>query len=381
MEPAPRESLSVAQEAEELVTLARAKTPAEREQLMLGLASLCQGADTNGMTQSEAVQEMVNDIFMALVVEAERDIRARLAKKLATAKWAPKALINVLALDDIEIARPIIASSPVLGDAELIRLLVEATIEHQIEVARRPTLGPLVVNAIIAQDEPAVLTALAANETARISPDGMAHLVEASRRTPSLRPAPARHPRLTAPLAERLYIWVGQALRAALVSRFPIDAEALDHAIAEAVGGAYADPFAEPTSTPAAEPGAEQEEMERRLIAKLDSSGQLRPGYLVRALQEGRLSLFTVALATLGRFETNHVQRVIDSDRPELLGLACAAVGIDRSVFPSILEMIRRLNGGLPGGGPDGARRAVGAFGPVSAQVAATAFRQAALSV
>ena len=31
--------------------------------------------------------------------------------------------------------------SPVLGDEDLIRLLVEATIEHQIEVARRPNLG------------------------------------------------------------------------------------------------------------------------------------------------------------------------------------------------------------------------------------------------
>ena len=125
----------------------------------------------------------------------------------------------------------------------------------------------------------------------------------------------------------------------------------------------------------------EREAMEQRLIEKLHAAGQLRPGYLVRALQEGRLSLFTVALATLGRFETGHVQRVIDSDRPELLGLACAAVGIDRSVFPSILEMIRGLNGGRPGGGPDGARRAIGAFGPVTAQVAATAFRQAAMSV
>ena len=88
-----------------------------------------------------------------------------------------------------------------------------------------------------------------------------------------------------------------------------------------------------------------------------------------------------MALATLGRFDAVQVRRVIDSDRPELLGLACAAVGIDRSVFPSILEMIRGLNGGRPGGGTDGARRAIGAFGPVTAQVAATAFRQAALSV
>src|ERR1700749_4743579 len=99
--------------------------------------------------------------------------------------------------------------------------------------------------------------------------------------------------------------------------------------------------------------------MEKKLIEKLHAAGQLRPGYLVRALQEGRLSLFATALATLGRFEAEQVRRAVDSERPELLGLACAAVGIDRSVFPSILEMVRGLNEGRPGGGMDGAKKAI----------------------
>jgi uncharacterized protein (DUF2336 family) len=98
-------------------------------------------------------------------------------------------------------------------------------------------------------------------------------------------------------------------------------------------------------------------------------------------LQEGRLSLFTAALATLGRFEPDQVRRTIDSDRPELLGLACAAVGIDRSVFPTILELVRKLNGGLPSGGAEGAKRAASAFAPVTADIARAAFRQAVKSV
>jgi uncharacterized protein (DUF2336 family) len=107
---------------------------------------------------------------MTLVVEAERDIRQRLAERLADAAWAPSALINILALDEIEIARPIIARSPVLQDHDLIRLLVQATLEHQIEVARRPRLAASVVEAILARGEPAVLTALASNDSAELSP-------------------------------------------------------------------------------------------------------------------------------------------------------------------------------------------------------------------
>jgi uncharacterized protein (DUF2336 family) len=367
----------VGQEGEDLVALARAKSPADREKLMLGMASLCEGAETNGMLNSEAVQSMVTDIFMALVVEAERDIRARLAKKIAPATWAPKALVNVLALDDIEIARPIIASSPVLGDAELIRLLVEATIEHQIEVARRPRLSPLVVDAILSQNEPAVLTALACNESAEITPLGMARLVEASRRIAALRSPLARHPGMTNDLAARLYIWVGQSLRSAIVSRFKVDQALLDKALSDAVVEAHDNSEDESQRAVVIERAGDREEMERRLIEKLHGAGQLRSGYLLRALREHRLSLFETALARLGGYTVEQVRLATACDRPELLALACASIGVDRSAFNTILALVRELNGGLPGGGADAARRATYAFGSHHRSVAATAFRHA----
>jgi uncharacterized protein (DUF2336 family) len=236
------------------------------------------------------------------------------------------------------------------------------------------------VSAILRGAEPAVMTALAGNRSADLAPADMKRLVEAAREVAALRSPLSSHPKLTGELAMQLYIWVGQALRQSLADRFRLDPKLIEAALAQAVQEAHRSSPVGRAPVVLARDG-EREAMEQRLTEKLHSAGQLRPGYLVRALQEGRLSLFTISLATLGRFETEHVQRVINSDRPELLGLACAAVGIDRSVFPSILEMIRGLNGGRPGGGPDGARRAIGAFGPVTAQVAATAFRQAAMSV
>jgi hypothetical protein len=52
-------------------------------------------------------------------------------------------------------------------------------------------------------------------------------------------------------------------------------------------------------------------------------------------------------------------------------------VGIDRSVFPTILAHVRELNGGRPGGGAEAARKASGAFGPFAPDIAAMAFRRA----
>ncbi len=372
--------MSVALIARDLNELAKSRSPEDRERLLLAVVDIC-GQSSDSLRAPDA-QALLGSLLMSLVAGAEHDIRRLLADKLAKADWPPVALINVLALDDIEIARPIIASSPVLKDADLVRLLVEATLEHQIEVARRPMIGAPVVETILSQAQPAVMTALAGNDTADISPAAMLRLVEASRQFAGLRSPLARHPKLTTDLAERLYIWVGQSLRQAIVGRFRIDPERLDKALAEAVGEAHAQSSDDPArpELPAVD-SAEQSEMEQRLIAKLRAAGQLRPSFLLRALREQKLSMFAAALAALGDFTPAEVDKALSCDRPEVLALACAAVGVDRSAFGSILSLVRGLNGGGPFGDIIGVRKTFELFGPDQQSDAARAFRKAVTMV
>lgn len=326
--------------ADRLLNLAHSRTADDRERLLMGLADLVEAS-------GQAANDVASEIFLTIVRDVERDIRLALSERLAGADWAPPALINILALDEIEIARPVIAKSPLLKDQDLIRILVEATIEHQIEIARRPQVGATVADAILDRGEPAVLTALAGNPSAHISEPGIRRLVEASRRIAALRAPLARHPRLTADLAQQLYAWVGQALRQAIGERFRIDPAALDAAVAEAVRSAGAP---QPAATGfRAEIDPERDEMERRLIAKLDSAGQLRPGYLVRAAREGRVSLFENALAVLGGYSIQDIRTAVAAETAEPLALACASVGIDRAAFPSMLTEIRARAHGRPG--------------------------------
>ena len=359
-----------------LLSLARSREPDDRERLLAGIVDLCNADQAQGRPAAPEVQILLDSIFMTLVVEAERDIRHRLAERLADASWAPPALINILALDEIEIARPIIARSPILQDHDLIRLLVQATLDHQIEIARRPKLSPAVIDAILAKDESAVLTALAANPTAQLTPEALRRLVGRAHEVVALRSPLARHPNLSGDLAEQLYLWVGRALRDALTARFHLDPEKMAQAVEASLREAHAGTTAAPHK-PTVEQAEDRAEMEGALVEKLDAAGQLRPGYLLRVLREGRLPLFLFALARLGKFDIRQVRRAVDSNRPELLALACSAVGIDRSVFPTILTLVRELNGGRPGGGAEAARKASGAFGPFTPDIAAMAFRRA----
>lgn len=345
----------------DLLALARNPSADARERLLLGVIALCDARPPSG-----ELSPVLSEIFLTLARQAEREVRKVLSQRLAHADWAPPALINVLALDEIEIARPVLAASPLLQDDDLLRILVEATLEHQIEIARRPHLGGRVADAIIDRGEPATLTALAFNRTAEISLDGLRRMVEQSRRVAALRGPLTRHPRMTEQLAEQMYQWVGAALRQSICERFQVDEAKLAPVIEQAVYDARSGTM---VAIPANDPG--RDEMERRLVAKLQAAGQLRAGYLVRAVRERRLGLFVHALAALGGFSVAEVREALAARSPEALYYACAAAGVDRAVYPALLAEIRLLNDGSPGdaGAPVWTR------GTISSASAARSFR------
>ena len=330
--PAPRPS--------DLLALAHNRSTEARERLLLGVVALCDACPPAG-----ELSPVLSEIFLTLARQAEREVRKVLSEKLAHAEWAPAALVNVLALDEIEIARPILESSPILQDEDLLRVLIEASLEHQIAVARRPRISGRVADAVIDRAEPAVLMALTTNRTAEISAEGVRRLVEHSRRIAALRGPLTRHPLLTEALAEQLYQWVGTALRQSIAARFSVDGQALAAAVHDAV-----DDVMRPTG-PEPDPvdQGDRDEMERRLIDKLQSAGQLRAGLLIRAVREKRLSLFAHGLSALGGFSVGQVRAALSAPTPEALYYACAAVGIDRAVFPTLLVELRKLNDSMPG--------------------------------
>ena len=306
-----------------------------------------------------AAPDRVEEV-VALVRASAPDDRDALLARLAAADWAPAPLIQRLAHEDIAVARPLIAKSPALDVTALLMLLTDASLEHRIEVARRPNLGAAVSAAIVAQAEPVVLTALAGNQTAELPAPLMTELTAASRQIASLRGPLVRHPRLSEEDAHQLQGWIGESLRTELAQRFGFDASSAGQMVENAAGA-----------------NREQREMETRLVAKLQAAGQLRPGYLLRALREGKLTLFATALACIAGFETVQVEAASRDDDPRLLALACAAVGIDRSVFPTLLELVRQLSGREVAPIPPSAQAAF----TLSPEAAADAFRAAADAV
>ena len=135
--PSPRSEPLPLASLHQLIDLAAGRPPEEQQRLLLGVADLyCSVGGQAGAPPA------LTEVFVAMVRAAEQDIRRALAERLADAAWAPADLVRLLAADAIEIARPVIAASPLLLDADLLALLEEASLDHQVQVALRPDLGP-----------------------------------------------------------------------------------------------------------------------------------------------------------------------------------------------------------------------------------------------
>lgn len=87
---------------------------------------------------------------------------------------------------------------------------------------------------------------------------------------------------------------------------------------------------------------------ERKLVEKLAAAGQLRAGFLLRVLSQGKLDLFEVGFARLLNLDIPDLRRVLYDQGPRSVALACRAAGIDRCVFSTIFDLSRKGRGMYP---------------------------------
>ncbi len=246
-----------------------------REEIYLAVASLYRIQGT-GLNQRE--RALMHEILRRLTRDVEMAIRIALAERLADDTTAPPELILLLADDRIEVARPLLLRSPLLTDADVLKLISAGSVAHHEAVAARANIGEPVTEVLANSDSESVLVALVRNATAKISSLAFETLVEKSRNIESLHEPLTRRPDLPPVLATRMCEWVADALKTYIARNYAIAPERLTSAMNQAETQLKSEP--PPPRTPPAESA-------QKLIEKLASSGQLKAGFLLRVFAPG----------------------------------------------------------------------------------------------
>lgn len=312
-----------------LAELAETPGGVRRDEIYLAVASLFRSQDNN---LSSRERELMRDILRRLTQQVEMTIRIALAERLADDSNAPHELVLMLADDRIEVARPVLLRSPVLSDADLIRLIAVTAEEHHLAVASRPHIGEGVSAALTHSGTAPVIVTLLRNETARLARETVEEIVELSRTLPDLQEPLVHRRDLPRMLAGRMCEWVSDSLKAFISEKFEVD----PGRVAEALDDAAATVQAAPP-----QPGSNAE----KLIEKLAVAGQLKAGFLIRVLHQGQMELFELGFARLLQAEPDRVREMLYERGPKALALACRAVGIDRAVFPTVFTLIHQNRG------------------------------------
>ena len=231
-------------------------------------------------------------------------------------------LVKMLANDDIEVAFPILTQTDVLKDSDLIEIIQQRALEHQLAISIRSEVSEEVSDALVEKGDENVILNLLRNSGARISSSTMEYLVDESQRVNAFQEPILRRDDLDPRTAKRMYMWVSAALRRHIVENFEIDQNELDDmletAALEASGAA-------PTPTPRSKSD--------QLADDLTNEGIVTPELLIQALQDGQVHLFASLFRRLTGRRQTLITRFILEATGEGLAISCKALGFEKKEF------------------------------------------------
>lgn len=306
-----------------LARVARDGDGGNRTQLFLSLTRLYEAGEPLTATEQALMQE----IMRRLIHQVEISVRTTLALRLASDPAAPHELILLLANDRIEVARFVLERSRALTEADLIAIVHVTSTAHQKVIAARPDVTAKLADALCQSTSNEVIEALLHNAAATIAADTLRALVPRLAGESALQEALLKRQDVTRDVALLLYTKVSDQLKGFILQHFDVDPTNLSAAVNAA------------TEEAASTGGARQGNA--KLIEKLALAGQLKPAFLVKALNTRQYELFELGLGRLLNLPDTAIQSLLYKKNGYYLALACRALSIDKMIFISMFAQIR----------------------------------------
>lgn len=315
--------------ADTLLAMARDRSTERRGELAMALVDLFRDGAS---VLSDRERAMMTDILRQLVKDVETAIRKSVAERLAEVPGAPRSLMKDLANDEIEIAWPVLRSSAVLEDVDLVEVIQQRTQEHRLAIAQRGDLSEAVSTALLkaAEGETDVVVSLLRNQNARLSRAAMEYLTEEAKRVNSFQePLLSRH-ELPEDLARRLFTYVSAALRTHIVSRYDLPAETVDDLLEETVAAELTRPLPKDTRRAMA------------LVEEMERNGMVGPPLLLKAVQAGHVMVFGRVMEKLAGISHRMALRILFESAGEGLAVLCRGLDVAKPEFIEIYTVARK---------------------------------------
>jgi len=263
-------------------------------------AKVAREVDGDALTAEE--RAIAEDLLRALSRDAAPRVRQALAEELKQSRRLPHDVALALASDAVEVVSlPILASSPVLSDADLIAIVRADSGVGLAAVAARKRLSPALVEAIAEADEPVALAVLAANEGAEFEEPVLHRILEHHRDDDTIKTPLAQRHSLPVAVLDRLVEGASPGLREVLAKRTDLP----EHVASDLVLRT------DERTTPSFVSADSLVAQALALAKHLHGNGRLTAPLIVRAICLGDLAFIEAALAVLADIPLHNARLLI----------------------------------------------------------------------
>lgn len=315
-------------DSQKLYGLAKDKQPLARAELTSAVSQLLE------MELSTRESELVADVMIALVRQAETDLRHALAERLSVMDTVPLRVVLHIANDTIDIASPMLRHSPVLSDMDLIYIIKSKGPAYWQAIATRQKLSEQLVNVLADTRDFDTAVALAENESIVLTERALGVLSDLAQGHDELASPLLRRDEVTKDIASKLYQMVGQELKKYIVETFDIDTSViigtLDEVVLEFVDSAEHSEHIPSHST--------MKSAERFL-----EKGLLTPQSMIGTLKRGQMQSFIAQFSRFSDLEPQIVLDILMQPTGQGLAVACKAVNVEKQDFTSIYLLTNRI--------------------------------------
>jgi uncharacterized protein (DUF2336 family) len=314
---------------ESLARLAKEASTEGRQELLREITDMFLEAPGS---LSEKEIDYFGDIMGRLAFEVEMQVRQHLAVTLSTVGAAPPDLINRLANDQIEVARPVLMKSGVLKDGDLLEIVRTRSQEHLLAVSKRPTVSEKVSDALVEKGDDDVLGSLAGNVGAALSRITMEKMIERSKGNDALQAPLIDRRDLPSDLKKKMFAFVSDALRQHLLSSGKwLDEGQVDDLMAETAAWFDSD------SSDVAKDG--EPSPAEKFIQRKDQLHQLNAALLLKLIQDGKIAEFIAGIARMARVDLTTARQAVLESSGEKLAVMCKALEINNQMFAILVDL------------------------------------------
>lgn len=248
---------------------------------------LCRSMDRPDLNDQD--RAAAQKILRVMAEDAAELVRRAMAVTLKSSDLIPRDVARRLAADVDSIALPIIGSSPVFSDEDLIEIVRAGSAVRQTAVAARPRVSRDVAEVVAEVGCETAVRTLAANDNADVSEAALDRAVDRFGQSGEMVAAIAYRQVLPLHVTERLIELASEAVREHLVSRHAVAPETAIRLSQFARERATVDLIDEAAASPDIS----------RFVAQLNARKALTASLLLRGLARGRMDLVEHGLAEL----------------------------------------------------------------------------------